>query len=108
MGRFFETHVRYFAIKRFFWALTFSSALLMALPAWAQPATTRPARTDKSETPANDKTPAGKNGAATQQGADKWIAEGISKKEWKTRKRERQREDMLKRIEKRAQGGATS
>jgi hypothetical protein len=102
-----ETYVTYSATKRFFQAVTFFSALLMALPNWAQPATTRPGRTGKSEKPANDKTAAGKKDAATQQGADKWIAEGISKKEWKTRKRERQREDMLKRIEKRAEGGAT-
>ena len=108
MGRFLETHVKYSATKRFLQALTFSSALLMVLPAWAQPATTRPGRTGKSEKPAQDNTAAGKNGAATQQGADKWIAEGISKKEWKTKKRERQRDAMLEKIKKRAEGGATS
>src|SRR5437762_2315074 len=108
MGRFLETHVKYPATKRFLQALTFSSALLIALTTWAQPATTRPGRTGKSAKPANDKVPAGKNGAATQQGADKWIAEGISKKEWKTKKRDRQRETMLEKIKKRAEGGATS
>src|SRR3954471_11220949 len=100
--------MKYSATKRFLQALTFSGALLLVLSAWAQPATTSSSRTDKSEKPTNDKMAAGKNRAAKQQGADKWIAEGISKNEWKTKKRERQREDMLKRIKKRAEGGVTS
>jgi hypothetical protein len=43
--------------------------------------------------------------AAATKGAGKWEAAGVSKREWKTQKRERQQEDMLKRVENRANGG---
>jgi hypothetical protein len=75
------------------------TVLLAVLPALAQRGrdastqpTTRPATTVKAETSKKDK------------GADKWQAAGMTKREWKEQKRERQRDAMLDRIKRRANG----
>src|SRR5438552_13436661 len=94
-----ETKVIHSVAKKFVQTLVISGAMLVVVPIWAQPATTRPARpgrANRATQPASaDQDAAGKKAASTQQGADKWIAEGIGKKEWKQKKRERQRDHML-------------
>jgi hypothetical protein len=70
--------------------------MLIAVSAWAEPATTRPATTASTRPSRNPK------------GADKWQAAGISKREWKEQKRARQQADMLERIKLRGQGRAAA
>jgi hypothetical protein len=97
--------------KKSFLVLAVLMALLLALSAGAQPATTRPARAVRSRQAAAPKpttepaAPGKPEPTPNQTGAGKWEAAGVTKREWKTQKRERQQAAMLERIKRRAEGG---
>jgi len=105
-----ETNVTCSA-KSVFHGLAAVTALLLALSAGAQPATTRPARAVRSRQKAPQKpppdpaAPANAEPAPDEKAARKWEVAGMSKREFKEQKRERQQTAMLERIKRRAEGG---
>ncbi|HTK76636.1 MAG TPA: hypothetical protein VL371_15320, partial [Gemmataceae bacterium] len=86
-------------------------AAQVVLPAWSQPATTRPARAVRSrpaaaQPPTTEPAAPGKPEPTPDEKAPrKWEAAGMTKREFKEQKRARQEAAMLERIKRRPEGG---
>jgi hypothetical protein len=103
-----ETKVIRSASKVHGWVVL--AALIAVVSAGAEPAPTGPAAAAQDAPRRPTTKPATTTKAEPsrkQKGADKWEAAGITKREWKEQKRERQRTDMLERIKRRAAGAPT-